>query len=395
MAMSADRAATERDSTGHLYAIVAFALLAGGLAGIIGDAVGYGLFLIATLILLAAVVMMGLYFMTRAFDGPSLREAYTNAFQAGGWCYVFAVSALAGHYTHEAILGRLDWHWIVFGPAILAAIVYLDVNLYRIIYKRNEPTLQRYGHVMERRNLQPEAMRATFIEEVVVHKSLFKVSPFRWVRHQLILWGFGLMFAVEIVAVVFREAWPAFGFADVWRTPGHPLRAAFDFAYDLTGLMVLIGCILALIFRVMVNGKPEQKFTDTPTALFLFVVVLTGFVLEGVRINSEMAIYSQAEFVGEAFAVGLAAIGLGSLSAGAHSALWYFHVLLSCAFIAYVPVWRLIHSCATPLGRMVNSQKTMLAMKKQTALRGLMQGQARGAIMTPSTTDFPKAPGRD
>jgi nitrate reductase gamma subunit len=52
--------------------------------------------------------------------------------------------------------------------------------------------------------------------------------------------------------------------------------------------------------------------------------------------------------------------------------LWLFHVLISCAFIAYVPVKRLIHSCATPIGRLMNSQKTLLAAKKLSSMNGML-----------------------
>jgi len=355
----------------------AAALFAAGLSGLIGAAWGYGLFLLATLTIAIGILLLALYFMTRAFDGATLRQAFLTAFVVGGWTYVLSVSALAGHFAHETLQGRMEARWIVFGPVVLAAIVLLDWGLYRVLVKRNLPTLRRYGDVMSRENLEPGAMRSTFAEEVLLHRSLFRVSPFRWVRHQLILWGFGLMFAVELAAVVVREAWPSFGFEDVWRTSGHPVRLAFDFAYDLTGLMILIGCLLALVFRVMVNGKPEQKYTDTPTAVFLLAVVFTGFVVEGLRIAAEPGGDHSASFVGVAFASVLPA-GL-ALQAG-HTVMWYVHMLLSCAFIAYVPAKRLVHSCATPIGRMVNSQKAMLAKKKERALRGLLE---RPVIITP------------
>jgi hypothetical protein len=32
--------------------------------------------------------------------------------------------------------------------------------------------------------------------------------------------------------------------------------------------MVLIGCVLALIWRVMVHGKPVLKYSDPPAAFF-------------------------------------------------------------------------------------------------------------------------------
>ncbi|MEK9722065.1 MAG: hypothetical protein VW405_01095, partial [Rhodospirillaceae bacterium] len=54
--------------------------------------------------------------------------------------------------------------------------------------------------------------------------------------------------------------------------------------------------------------------------------------------------------------------------------LWYLHVFGSCAFIAYVPAKRLIHSCATPMGRLMNSQTGMLAAKRAASLGGLLPG---------------------
>lgn len=353
-------------------------LFLAGLADVIGAAWGYGLFLLATVTIGLGIVLLAIYFMTRAFDGSSLRQAFLTAFTVGGWTYVLSVSALSGHFVHETLQGRMELRWIVFGPVVLAAIVLLDWGLYRVLVRRNLPTIRRYGGVMGRENLEPAAMRATFAEEVLLHRSLFQVSPFRWVRHQLILWGFGLMFAVELMAVGVREAWPSFGFTDVWRIPDHPVRLAFDFAFDLTGLMILLGCILALVFRAMVNGKPEQKYTDTPTAVFLLAVVLTGFILEGLRIAAAPGFDHAASFVGVAFA---AAVPAGLSLSESHAFMWYTHMLLSCAFIAYVPAKRLVHSCATPIGRMVNSQKTMLAMKKERSLRGLLE---RPAILTPT-----------
>jgi nitrate reductase gamma subunit len=215
------------------------------------------------------------------------------------------------------------------------------------------------------------ALRATFVDEVVLHRSLFRVSAFRWLRHQLILWGFVLMFAVELSAVFLREGLPAFGFADIWRVPGHPARLAFDFAFDITGLMILVGCILALLFRVRVQGTPEQKYTDTPSALFLLVVVLSGFFVEGVRMAGSA---DQTHHAGSPIGL-LFAYVIGDPTSGskaANDAIWTFHALAACAFIGYVPLKRLIHSCATPLGRLMNSQSAMLAAKKDHALRGLL-----------------------
>ncbi|MGI9383767.1 MAG: hypothetical protein ACR2PO_11490 [Methyloligellaceae bacterium] len=351
-------------------AAVAGLLFIIGAAGALGPAWGYGLLLIATLFLLAGIAGLGFFVLTKTFDTDGLRRVMGAAFWLGGWCYVLGVAALSGYFLNETLHGRMELKWIIFGPAALAALVVLDIGLYRILVGRNMATWQRYSHVISRDKLDPEAMRRTLIDEVIIHRSLAKVSPFRWVRHQLILWGFALMFGVEIIAVFVREAFPAFGLRDIWEEESHPVRLAFDLAYDLTGLMILVGCLLALVFRALVNGKPDQKYADTPTALFLLIVVVSGFLIEGMRMAAAPGeAHHVASPVGAVFA--LAFPGLGSASGPVHDLLWLFHVLASCAFIAYVPIKRLVHSCATPLGRLMNSQKAMLAAKKEHVLQGL------------------------
>lgn len=347
--------------------IVAGLLIVLGLAGQSHAAIGYALFLIATLLLFSGVVLLGIFALTRWFDTAALRRAFTTAFWMGAWTYVFAVASFIGYYSYEAAMGNVPLRYLLFGPAILAAIVILDVGIYRIIVQRNLPTFQRFGDLWNRDSLDQDALARTLVDDVVLHRTLFTVSPFRWVRHQLIFWGFGLMFLVEIAAVAFREAFPAFGWTDIWHIADHPLKLAFDLAYDLTGLMLLVGCLLALVFRVMVNGKPDQKFTDTPTTVFLLVVAVTGFMLEGSRLGLEPAgsATAWASFVGLAF------IPVSPSGEKAIEALWIFHALAVCGFIAYIPLKRMIHSCATPVGRLANSQKELLAAKKAKVIAGL------------------------
>lgn len=358
----------------------ALLLLAAGLAGRLTAAWGYGLFLVATVLIAAGVAALAIYLLSRRLDGEALQGAFVWLFRLGGWSYVLAVAAFAGFFTHEAFADRLELKWILFGPAILGAIAVLDWGLYRLLVRKNQPTWQRYGHLVARERIDPEALRRTLIDEVVLHRTLFSVSRFRWLRHTLILWGFAAMFGIEILAVFFREAFPAFGFVDIWHQPGHPVRLAFDFAFDLTGLMILVGCVLALGWRVAVNGSPEQKYADTPTAVFLLFVVATGFVVEGLRLGADPGgPAAAASFAGAAFAAVLPQAWIKS--AATYETLWLVHVLGSCAFIAYVPVKRLIHSCATPMGRLMNSQTALLAAKKRLSLSGILMGKP---LITPA-----------
>ena len=219
----------------------------------------------------------------------------------------------------------MELRWVLFGPAVLAALIVLDVGLYRMLVGRNLPTWNRYRSVIRRELANPEAMRRTLVDDVILHRSLRSVSGFRWLKHTLIFWGFALMFATELLAVFVREGFPAFGWPDIWEVTSHPVRLAFDFVYDFTGLMVLVGCALAIGWRIAVQGTEERKFADTPTAVFLFLVVLSGFVVEGMRLAALPVALHGVSFVGSAFAMATpAAAGPGS---AAYETLWLVHVL--------------------------------------------------------------------
>lgn len=353
------------------------ALLLIGLAGALSAAWGYALFVLSALSLLAGVTVLAVFVLTRVGETSTLQRGFVRLFALGACLYALSVGALAGYYAHEALGGRIEWTWMVFGPCALAALVVLDFGIYRKLARNNLPTWRRYRAYIRREASDPVAMRRSLVDEVLLHRALFRASPLRWLRHTLIFWGFAAMFATELLAVLVRDGFPAFGWHDVWREPGHPVRLAFEWAYDATGLMIVVGCALALAWRIAVNGRPERKYADTPTTLFLLIVAMSGFVVEGLRIAAAPDL-PDATPIGRGMAWLVERGGLAR--GGIYSPLWLAHAIAACLFIAYVPAMRLIHSCATPFGRLAYSQKTMLAAKK----RGILAGMLRAPAATPN-----------
>ncbi len=352
---------------------VSLALFVLGAAGTLTEAWGYALLLVSALLLLGSTVLFSVFIFSRQFETAALKTGFTWLFLIGAAFYVIGAAALGGYFLHEALLGRLELKWILFGPAILAALVVRDLGLYRILVGKNLPTYRRYGSIISREAGDPAAMRRTLLDEVLLQKSLFSVSRLRWLRHALIFWGFVLLFATELFAVLFREILAAFGWAGLW-AEGHPLRIAFDLAFEVFGLAVLLGCLLAFLWRWLARGTEAEKFHDTPTAAFLFVVVSSGFLVEALRIG-----IAAPDPIHAVSFVGYALAGALDLGAGVYSVLyeplWWGHVFGSCLFIAYVPVKRLIHSCATPMGRLMSSQKGLLEAKRRASISGLFQGR--------------------
>lgn len=367
-------------------ACAGLALLVAGLAGQLSAAWGYALFCLAAAGLGCALMLMAILTLSRQGKTATLVSWGIRLARFGVLAYVFAVCALSGHYTHETFIGKMEWHWVIFGPLILFALVCVELGIYRKLLKANAVSWNRYSRFINRDNADPVAMRKTLVDEVIVHRSLWQISKLRWLRHTLIFWGFTAMFMMELAAVFLREAGPSFGWPDIWRTPGHPVRLAFDLAYDVTGAMMLLGCMLALYWRLTVQNKPERKFSDTPMVLFLLVVVLTGFMVEGHRMAQSPALSEHAfSMFGQLFASTMAAIGFTAPEA--YKPLWLVHVIASCALIAYLPATRLIHTCAVPLGRLMTSQKTLLAAKKLGVLKGLMGTALPPPCDSKSTTD--------
>ncbi len=360
--------------------IVTFMFAAGaglavlGVIGRLGEAWGWGLFLVSALLLFAGAVTGSILVFSKRLPTESLKAVTAWLLILGGMFYVWGIFGLGGYFVFETLEGRMETRWIVFGPTVLAAIIVLERGLYRILVERNLPTWRRFGAFVTRQDSDPDTMRRTLVDEVLLHKSLFSISSFRWFKHTLIFWGFSLLLATEGLAVVVRDILPSFSREDLWMAD-HPFRLAFDFAFDAFGLMSMAGCVLALVWRVMVNGTEQQKFTDTPTALFLFLVLFSGFLVEGLRIAAAPPDPNLAvSFVGYGLAL---AIGPAqAVLDGLYDPLWYAHVIGSCLFGAYVPVKRLVHSCATPMGRLMNAQKGLLEAKRKSVVSGLTGGWA-------------------
>jgi nitrate reductase gamma subunit len=73
--------------------------------------------------------------------------------------------------------------------------------------------------------------------------------------------------------------------------------------------------------------------------------------------------------------VGLAvAVLIQGVSPVWYDSVWIVHALAACALIAYIPFYRMVHVCATPIGRLVNSQRGLLAAKKLRVISGMFRG---------------------
>lgn len=130
---------------------------------------------------------------------------------------------------------------------------------------------------------------------------------------------------------------------------------------DMGGLLVLVGVAMAAYRRYVIRPQRlESLLDDALTLTFLAVIIVTGFVVEGLRIatteldtHPDWAAWSPVGFVfAQAFN------GLGEdVNLALHQGFWWGHMLLSLGAIAYVFVTfsRLAHIFVAPLNMFLKS----------------------------------------
>ncbi len=186
---------------------------------------------------------------------------------------------------------------------------------------------------------------SVFLKDALYLSKLKDRSVLRWSMHLLILGGFVVMFLLDLVVTFsldflkYRPMIEDGGWAKLW------IR---DFGFELVGFMMLAGLTIAAIRRFILKPKiVRTELPDASSILFLLVVVLGGFILEGMGIAGRIPghqVDQAYSFLGYAFSQ------LMPVSSGQYyDQAWLIHGVMSALLIAYIPFSKLFHMIATPI----------------------------------------------
>jgi Fe-S oxidoreductase/nitrate reductase gamma subunit len=122
-----------------------------------------------------------------------------------------------------------------------------------------------------------------------------------------------------------------------------------SFIVDVFGALVLIGVSIALWRRLVLKPK-KLVYTDEAELILgtIFLIALTGFLLEGWRIAATNDPWGPWSPVGYLVAVISKPMGKSALTT-LHLLVWWSHAVLVFGFIAAVPYTKMIHVVAGPL----------------------------------------------
>lgn len=199
-------------------------------------------------------------------------------------------------------------------------------------------------------------MLQAFWREVVLQKQLAQKSKGRWFIHVCIFYGFLGLLLLSAIAVALETVVPAGSVFSRYMLTGQG-HNYYKAAGDLFGAIILVGLLLAVGRRYVVrDAQLNTDASDTSTLLFLLGLVLTGFLLEAVRISlaapSPDVGYS---FIGYRLALLVKSYpgSIASLATG----LWVFHATLTAVFLAYLPHSKFLHIINAPVEIALNASE--------------------------------------
>ncbi len=127
-----------------------------------------------------------------------------------------------------------------------------------------------------------------------------------------------------------------------WKFHQGTYYLAFEFTFDILGLLFVVGVGWALVRRLRAKGQKfpplTQSWTDIATLVLLLAIGVNGYLLEAGRIAVDPKPWDLWSPVGYAMAQ-----LLGTISPDGYRLLWWFHIVLVLVFFATLPRMRIRH----------------------------------------------------
>ena len=213
---------------------------------------------------------------------------------------------------------------------------------------------------------------------ILLHKRLLGIGPlpvsprelYAGAMHFLIFWGMVLLLVVTALVAVHDHV--------VKFMHGTPYLV-ISFLGELGGILALAGIIMAGVRRyVQRPDKLDSKLDDAVTLVLLFLLIVTGFVLEALRISATVPTpeWERWSFIGFGIA---SVLGMEKVSLLPwHKGVWWFHVIIFYgAAIYFCLSWsKLFHIIISPVNIFFRSLRPKGAL---VPIEGIEEAESFGA----------------
>ncbi len=207
-------------------------------------------------------------------------------------------------------------------------------------------TLWRAGGPENRFDHVPQRLRLVALHALGQARTLSQAYP--GVMHATMFWGFLALFMGTVLATVdYDITLPLFGY----KLLKGDFYLFYETVLDLFGLFFVIGLGMAVWRRFVVrphNVDPTARFAAV--LALLFVINVTGFVMEAARLAVVQPAWARWSPVGYALGQTMLAAGMSEAALrSTHLSVWIFHAVLALGFIAIIPYSYFVHLITTPL----------------------------------------------
>ena len=192
----------------------------------------------------------------------------------------------------------------------------------------------------------PERIALVLTQALGQARTLSQAYP--GVMHAIVFWGFLALFIGTVLATIDYDI--TLPLLHVKLLKGN-FYLLYELVLDMFGLFFVIGLGMACWRRFVQRPsriEPAPKFAYA--LLILFVINVTGFVMEACRLAVVKPAWAAWSPVGYLLGQGMLAIGLGETALrGIHISLWLFHAAIAFIFIALIPWSYFMHLVTTPI----------------------------------------------
>lgn len=198
-------------------------------------------------------------------------------------------------------------------------------------WKRGKPDPERFQHLGVRLKLT--------LADVFLHKKILK-SKFPGFFHSLIFYSFAVLFVTTAVVFIDND----FGI-HVFKGVCYVVLSV---ASEVAGIFILVGVAMAGWRRYVL--KPDTlktNSTDAVSLILLTLIVITGYLVEGLRIAVQGDNWSYLSPLGNLLAAFFSGVSRQN-GETVHSSIWWLHTFLVFTWIATLPYTRFFHLLTVP-----------------------------------------------
>jgi Fe-S oxidoreductase/nitrate reductase gamma subunit len=188
----------------------------------------------------------------------------------------------------------------------------------------------------------PRQRLAALLRATVLHERLLARYRGAGLFHLAFFWGFVVLFIGTTVCFLHELGLPL-------------MQGAFylyfqSLALDVFGAVFLVAVLAAIAHRCLRRPARLAPYrpADALVLAFLLVILTTGFLIEGARIQLTQDPWAAWSPVGSGTGWLLASLWDPPQLQLLHRSLWWFHLVIVMGFIAWIPYSRLFHMITAP-----------------------------------------------